>query len=81
MYWLDQENRWKDIGTGRFRLLLSKDGEEHYIQVVSEDCIEDSMSLESELDKVVDGIVPNLADNAQSSPGLNSIGGQSSTAK
>ena len=31
LYWLDQENRWKDIGTGRFRLLLSKDGEEHYI--------------------------------------------------
>jgi len=31
LYWLDNENRWKDIGTGRFRLLLSKDGEEHYI--------------------------------------------------
>lgn len=25
LYWLDTENRWKDIGTGRFRLLLSKD--------------------------------------------------------
>ena len=25
LYWLDPENRWKDIGTGRFRLLLSKD--------------------------------------------------------
>jgi len=31
LYWLDNENRWKDIGTGRFRLLLSKDEEEHYI--------------------------------------------------
>ena len=41
LYWLDSENRWKDIGTGRFRLLLSKDGEEHYIQVVSEDCIDE----------------------------------------
>ena len=30
-YWLDQENRWIDIGTGRFRILLSKDGIEHYI--------------------------------------------------
>ena len=36
-YWLDQENRWIDIGTGRFRILLSKDGIEHYIQIVSED--------------------------------------------
>ena len=41
LYWLDQENRWKDIGTGRFRLLLSKDNEEHYIQVVSEDCMDE----------------------------------------
>ena len=30
-YWLDQENRWIDIGTGRFRILLSKDNIEHYI--------------------------------------------------
>ena len=40
-YWLDQENRWIDIGTGRFRILLSKDNIEHYIQIVSEDSIEE----------------------------------------
>ena len=42
LYWLDQENKWKDIGTGRFRILLSKDGEEHYIQIVSEEGLEDA---------------------------------------
>ena len=68
LYWLDPENRWKDIGTGRFRLLLSKDQEEHYIQVVSEDCIEDQIALENDIniDKVVNGMVPSQTDNAQS---------------
>ena len=63
LYWLDQENRWKDIGTGRFRLLLSKDGEEHYIQVVAEDCIDDSMPIDNDIDKLVDVMVPSLAEN------------------
>jgi len=36
------DNKWIDIGTGHFRILLSKDGEEHYMQIVSENAVSDS---------------------------------------
>lgn len=36
LYYLDPETRWIDIGTGYFRILLTKDGSEHYMQIVSE---------------------------------------------
>ena len=36
MYFLDPDTKWIDIGTGYFRILLTKDGEEHYMQIVSE---------------------------------------------
>lgn len=36
LYFLNKEMRWLDIGTGHFRILLSKDGLEHYMQIVSE---------------------------------------------
>lgn len=31
LYILTRETRWMDIGTGQFRILLSKDGLEHYM--------------------------------------------------
>lgn len=34
LYILTEETRWLDIGTGYFRILLSKDGAEHYMQIV-----------------------------------------------
>ena len=30
------DNKWIDIGTGHFRILLSKDNEEHYMQIIQE---------------------------------------------
>ena len=52
-YWLDQENRWIDIGTGRFRILLSKDNIEHYIQIVSEDNIDYDESRAGQDDDII----------------------------
>ena len=51
LYWLDNENKWQDMGTGRFRILLSKDNEEHYIQIVSEDGIDNPSVIEDENDE------------------------------
>jgi len=31
LYVLDIETKWIDIGTGNFRILLAKDGQEHYM--------------------------------------------------
>lgn len=31
LYFLDPETKWVDIGTGYFRILLTKDGNEHYM--------------------------------------------------
>ena len=31
LYILTRETRWLDIGTGYFRILLSKDNREHYM--------------------------------------------------
>jgi hypothetical protein len=31
LYSLNTDNKWIDIGTGHFRILLSKDNEEHYM--------------------------------------------------
>ena len=39
------------MGTGRFRILLSKDNEEHYIQIVSEDGIDNPSVIEDENDE------------------------------
>jgi hypothetical protein len=36
LYYLDPDTKWIDIGTGYFRILLTKDGQEHYMQIVSE---------------------------------------------
>jgi hypothetical protein len=36
LYFLDPETKWIDIGTGYFRILLTKDQSEHYMQIVSE---------------------------------------------
>lgn len=36
LYFLDPDTKWIDIGTGYFRILLTKDGSEHYMQIVSE---------------------------------------------
>lgn len=33
---MDPDTKWIDIGTGYFRILLTKDGQEHYMQIVSE---------------------------------------------
>ena len=45
-------------------MLLSKDGEEHYIQVVSEECIDDQLPLGEDIDKVVDDMVTGGPDGA-----------------
>ena len=36
LYFLDEDTKWVDIGTGYFRILLTRDGSEHYMQIVSE---------------------------------------------
>lgn len=39
LYFLDEDTKWVDIGTGYFRILLTRDGSEHYMQIVSEVCM------------------------------------------
>ena len=41
------DNKWIDIGTGHFRILLSKDNEEHYMQIISENVLIDEANLQS----------------------------------
>lgn len=43
--------------------------------MVSEDCIDDQIALDGEIDKVVDGMVTSSAENAQSPQGLNGASG------
>ena len=41
------DNKWIDIGTGHFRILLSKDNEEHYMQIISENGLIDEANMQS----------------------------------
>lgn len=47
LYSLNMDNKWIDIGTGHFRILLSKDNEEHYMQIISENVLLDEANLQS----------------------------------
>lgn len=41
------DNKWIDIGTGHFRILLSKDNEEHYMQIISENALVQEVNTQS----------------------------------
>jgi hypothetical protein len=41
------DNKWIDIGTGHFRILLSKDNEEHYMQIISENVLIEEANIQS----------------------------------
>lgn len=41
------DNKWIDIGTGHFRILLSKDNEEHYMQIISENALLEEANIQS----------------------------------
>lgn len=47
LYSLNMDNKWIDIGTGHFRILLSKDNEEHYMQIISENVLLDEGNNQS----------------------------------
>jgi hypothetical protein len=40
------DNKWIDIGTGNFRILLSKDNEEYYMQLISENVLIDEAKIQ-----------------------------------